>query len=126
MFHSIEHVTRICRPTVLLEINRLLKIGGEVIFSYPEFEICSKNLLSNHIGKREFWEATLYGRQMHNFDFHVVPMISKDFRHELIDYGFKYLKDREESELEPYNTILSAIKKKDIITREEVIAREVC
>lgn len=126
MFHSIEHINRVSRPIVLLEINRLLKIGGIVIFSYPEFEICAKNLLTNYRGQREFWEATLYGRQLHSFDYHVVPMVSKLFKFELIDYGFTNSYHITESEQEPFNSILKAIKKKDIITREEVIAREVC
>lgn len=126
MFHMIEHLTKILRADVLFEINRVLKIGGTAIFTYPEFEKCAKNFIDNKDGNRDFWEATLYGRQSHSFDYHVVPMHTTLFKHELIDYGFKQIKSDIESETESHNTITTAIKSNNICTREDVIAREVC
>lgn len=123
MFHMIEHITKVCRPNVMLECNRVLKSGGEIFITYPEFEKCAKNFLDNLGGLREFWEATLYGRQSHGFDFHVVPMVSELFKHELIDYGFGKF-DIKPEESENYNTILKATKLRDVVTREEVVARE--
>lgn len=125
IFHMIEHITKTNRPNVLLECNRVLKTGGNLILTYPEFSECSKRFLDNTNGNREFWEATLYGRQAHGFDFHVVPMHTPTFKHELIDYGFKVGNIKSELE-EEYNTIIDCEKIRDVVTRESIIAKEVC
>jgi len=125
MFHMIEHITKTNRPTVLLECNRVLKECGRIVITYPEFSKCAANFLENKGGNREFWEATMYGRQSHGFDFHVVPMHTPLFKHELIDYGFTDIVDLPEKE-ENYNTIITGVKKEDVVTREAIIAKEVC
>lgn len=122
----IEHITKVNRSSVLLEINRVLVEGGIAIFSYPEFSKCAANYLENKGGQRDFWEATIYGRQSHNFDYHVVPMHSELFKHDLIDYGFRDIEIMEESEQEPFNTVIYATKFEDVVTKEQVIADECC
>jgi len=126
MFHIIEHIVKVNRTTVLLECNRVLKEGGNIIITYPEFEICAKNFIENKNGKRDLWEATLFGRQSDIYDFHVTAMVSKLFKHELIDHGFTNIVVKAEHAPEDFNTIINAVKEKRIETREQVIAREVC
>ena len=88
MFHAMEHLKRDTHGIVLLKINNALKMGGRVIFSYPEFKRCADNFIENFRGQRDYLENTLYGRQDSPFDFHVVPMHSPYFKSFLLDYVF--------------------------------------
>lgn len=125
MFHAIEHLRRDTHGAVLLRINNVLKMGRRIIFTYPEFKRCADNFINNVQGQREFWEQTLYGRQKTPHDFHLVPMHSPYFKSFLTDYGFGELEYCEESELEPFNTIMKGIKVVHTVTREDVVAEEV-
>ena len=125
MFHAIEHIPSRKREDILFEISRVLHKGGEVIFSYPEFAECSKRFLDNFQGHKEYWQNTLYGRQLTPYDFHVVPMHTPYFRAEIIEYGFGEIKSLPEDSPNEYYTILSGKKVRNICTREDVIAREV-
>lgn len=125
MFHAIEHLRRDTHGSVLLRMNNVLKMGGRIIFTYPEFKRCADMFLNNDNGNREFWEKTLFGRQKTPHDFHLVPMHSPYFKSFLIDYGFGELEYMEESEVEPYNSIMKGIKVTHTITREDVVAQEI-
>ena len=125
MFHAIEHLRRDTHGAVMLRINNVLKMGGRIIFTYPEFKRCADNFIANVQGQRNFWEQTLYGRQSTPHDFHLVPMHSPYFKSFLIDYGFGELEFYEESEHEYYNSIMKGIKVTHTVTREDVVAEEV-
>ena len=125
LFHAMEHFCHEMHGPVMLRMNNVLKMGGRIIITYPEFKKCSDRYLSNANGDREFWEKTLYGRQKTIHDFHRAPIHSPYFKSFLIDYGFGKLEYMEESDFEPYNTIMKGIKVTHTVTREDVVAAEV-
>lgn len=108
-FHFIEHITHRARPHVLKEIQRVLKVGCPLKLSYPEFSICAKNYLENSRGMRDFWRATLYGRQLWSGDYHVAPISSLDLIEELKALGFKGFVNKPEP-VETYNSTLYCVK----------------
>jgi hypothetical protein len=107
MFHTIEHIQKKFHLGLLLEIRRVLQPEGTLLLSYPEFSKIAENWKTNYLGKREFWEATIYGRQSSPSDFHVSLMDSKQFSCVLISAGYHILHCIPEVD-EPYNTVLKA------------------
>ena len=121
--HNIEHIEYRYWPHVFYEFNRVLRMGGELVLMYPEFEVCVKYFLSNYKGLRDFWQATLYGRQAYLGDYHVTPVRSAFLSDNLSKSGFKNIKYRPEKP-EEFNSILSCVKG-TVLTREDVIRKEV-
>jgi predicted SAM-dependent methyltransferase len=119
LFHTIEHISKRFHPHVLGEIYRVLKIGGQFILSYPEFIKCVANWRQNKQGKKDFWEATIYGRQLYPSDFHVALMYTPDFVEVLRDSGFTQITHVPEVS-EPYNTIVSCVKGFKPLKKEEL------
>ena len=111
MFHTIEHISKHKHKHIIDEIWRVLKPGSPVIFSYPEFLKCVDNWKNNEKGKKDFWEATLYGRQLYPSDYHVCIMHTPDFIRFLEGEGFTGIRSLAEPS-EPYNTILTCVKGK--------------
>lgn len=105
LFHTIEHISKRFHPTILKEIHRVLKLGGSFIVSYPEFLKCVDNWKNNFRGQKEFWEATLYGRQLYSSDFHVCIMHTEDFVEVLRDCGF-YVVNYYPEPIEHFNTVI--------------------
>lgn len=124
-FHCIEHIVEKMHDTILREFFRVLKLGGKFIISYPEFLKCSKAYEENFKGQRDFFKATIYGRQSHAGDFHVALMDSQFFKTRLIRLGFECLEIKEESAHEPYNTVVLARKNRPWIEREELLREEI-
>ena len=112
MFHTIEHIEKKFHRGILINIRRVLKEDGELIISYPEFGKVAQYWLDNHKGLREFWEATIYGRQASPSDYHVSAMDSKEFKHLVITSGFQVTKCVPEPD-QDFNTVLKA--KPDLI-----------
>jgi SAM-dependent methyltransferase len=108
-FHCIEHISKRLHPQILCEIWRVLKPGAKLFMSYPEFLKCVANWRTNYRGKKTFWEATLYGRQLYASDSHVCIMHTPDFVEVLADCGFIEINSSPEL-TEIYNTMLSCIK----------------
>lgn len=121
--HNLEHIKFEKWETVLQEFYRVLQFNGKLILAYPEFEICTKFFLSNYKNQKDFWRQTLYGRQLYRGDYHIVPMVTKDIIKILGDIGFDNFKYKPEVEQE-FNTFLVCQKKK-LVTREDVIRKEV-
>jgi predicted SAM-dependent methyltransferase len=107
MYHTIEHIQKKKHGVILMEIWRLLSPEGEVIITFPEFTQCVENWKLNYRGLKEFWEATIFGRQASSSDFHVCIMDSNEFKRLLIDVGFEVTKIVPE-EKELWNTIIKA------------------
>jgi SAM-dependent methyltransferase len=122
--HNLEHIELKYWEHVLNEFARVLKKGGRLILAYPEFERCAKNFLTNKNGMKDFWRATLYGRQLYPGDYHVVPMVTKDLIELLQILGFDEIKYGPEVE-ETYNTFLVAKRGNNSLTREDIIRKEV-
>lgn len=89
--HVIEHIQKKFHPVILMEARRVLKPDGLLFVAYPEFLRCVENYAKNFQGKRDFWEATIYGRQLYPGDYHVALMDSKYFKQMLEEIGFEIL-----------------------------------
>ena len=121
--YDTEHIQRIFHREMFLEINRVLKTQGLFYLSYPEFSKCLNNWLSNHLGKRDFWEATIYGSQRYKSDFHVCAIDSTELMGVLTESGFHNIECKPERN-EQYNTVLKATKSIPYISYEELIVRD--
>lgn len=109
MFHCIEHIRKVSHTFLLKQIWRVLKPDGRVIFSYPEFLKCVENWKTNAGNQKNFWEATLYGRQLYPSDHHVCIIHTPDFTEILRNIGFKDILTKPEP-VEQYNTIVTGVK----------------
>lgn len=123
LFHCIEHIPEKLHVQVLGEIFRVLKAGGKFVISYPEFLKCVEAYKANLRGQREFFRATIYGRQSHVGDFHVSLMDTRFFKQVLKRAGFQIEKVCEEQE--PYNTVVQCTKQKAWVKREDLLKREI-
>ncbi|MGQ9845887.1 MAG: class I SAM-dependent methyltransferase [Bacteroidales bacterium] len=121
LFHTIEHIQKSLRPVLLRNIYKVLKLHGILLISYPEFTKCYDNWKNNYLGKKDFWEMTIYGRQSSPSDFHVTIMHTEDFIKELVYNGFEILFTIPEPK-ENYNTVISA-RKVENFTYEDSVAR---
>jgi predicted SAM-dependent methyltransferase len=124
MIHCIEHIERFKWLVLFSEVLRVLKPNGSFTLAYPEFKECAKRFIDNEGNNRNFWRATLYGRQMYPSDYHVTPMDSHDLKEVMENYGFYRVNFKAESTNEPYNTIMCGYKDPDPITREMVLISE--
>lgn len=123
MFHTIEHISKAKRPFILSDIWRVLKPGCKLMMSYPEFLKCVNNWAVNLNGQKEFWEATIYGRQLYTSDHHITIIHSDDLKQELYSYGYEQIYAIPEKK-ENYNTVLVAIKGMAITNYEELVYKE--
>jgi predicted SAM-dependent methyltransferase len=124
LFHVIEHIPKTLRRNFLGELRRVLNIDkGNILISYPEFLKCVDNWKRNYRGKKEFWEATLYGRQLYPSDYHVCIMHTPDFKRILVECGFTDIIAKSEPQ-EKFNTIISARKGTAFVQYEELIKRD--
>lgn len=123
LFHTIEHIQKCFHHKAFMEIRRVLKPGGVFYMSYPEFSVICKYWLENKQGNREFWEKTIFGRQLYPSDFHLCAADSVEFQLLLEGCGFKNV----EFKLEPnqYNTILKCVACDLPITRERLVFDEI-
>lgn len=124
-FHCIEHIQKKYHDGILEECSRVLKFGGIILISYPDFWECATRWKNNTNGLRNFWEATLFGRQLSKYDFHVCAMSSDELNQQLYDCGFENIITKSETG-EPYNKITKAVKKKPPYkTYEELLATDI-
>lgn len=123
-FHCIEHIRKCFHKRILTEIWRLLKPGTQVFISYPEFSKCYKNWATNFRGKRDFWEKTMFGRQLYASDYHVCAMHTPEFKDLLKDCGFESITNISE-EIEPHNTIVTATKGLKPLNYEDLIRADI-
>jgi SAM-dependent methyltransferase len=122
-FHAIEHIKKHEHRKVLLNMARVLKIGGSLYISYPNFWECAKRWHSNTGGQRKFWEATLYGRQLYPGDYHVCAIDPDELTALLYECGFKNVVSKPEP-IEVYNTVTVAIKSGPPIPSYETIIKQ--
>ena len=120
LFHAIEHMEKKYHPSIFAEFHRVLKPSGKLILGYPEFSVCIRYWLDNYLGKRDFWEACIYGRQTDPKDFHVTAMHTPEVLDLLRTVGFDELTHRAEAD-NPQYTVLKAVKGQPRISYEASI-----
>lgn len=108
-FHVIEHIPKRNHDLIFSEIYRVLVPHGKLILSFPEFPVCVEYWKTNKKGMKEFWEATIYGRQASPFDFHVCITARDDIAVELVRKGFAILYNGPEK-YEEFNSVIKAEK----------------
>jgi SAM-dependent methyltransferase len=108
-FHTIEHLPKSVHFPVLIEIFRVLKKGAKVYITYPDFWECATRWKKNERGKRDFWHATIFGRQLYPSDYHVCAMDPVELDGKLREIGFINIITKHEKS-EPYNAITIATK----------------
>lgn len=123
LLHVIEHIEIRYWNNVFFEIRRVMKDGGEFRMAFPEFEIVSRYFLENHRNLRNFWRATLYGRQEYPGDYHVVPMLTSEVANYLQLFGFVDIRIGKEPE--EWNTFIVCKKGEIPMMREDVFRKEV-
>lgn len=122
--HNLEHIEQKYWNQVFAEFYRVLKPEGCLYLAYPEFEICAKFFIEDFKGMRDFWQKTLYGRQLYPGDYHVVPMRTSQVIDYLKNHGFHKISSTPEP-FEEYNTFVEAFKGELPLTREQIFRREV-
>lgn len=121
-FHTIEHISKRFHISIVREFFRVLKPNGEVWITFPDFEKCVERWKDNYHGQREFYEATIYGRQASLSDYHVCICTVDYVAKLLLQWGFDpYFQGYEPHE--PFNGIVKA-RKTEIYSYEDVM-REV-
>jgi len=110
LFHTIEHIQRRYHRLLLWQIWRILKPGREFLIAFPEFRRCFQNWSINKDGQKQFWEATMFGRQAYPSDHHVVPMDTVDFTQTLLEMGFENIVAIPEDAPNEFNTIISCTR----------------
>lgn len=123
MFHCIEHIEKKYHDFVLGEFYRLLKPGGDLVISFPEFKVCADNWIKNYKDNRKFWEATIFGRQKHPGDFHISLMDSITFKDQLEKNGFRDIYSTPEP-AQLHNTVIFTKKGLKPIPYELMIAHD--
>lgn len=124
LFHTIEHIQKRLHVFAFAEIRRVLKHGGIFYMSYPEFSIICRYWLDNYRGQRDFWEKTIYGRQLFPSDYHVCAADSIELSTLLEECGFKDIEFKSEQKY-GYNTVLKAVACDMPTTRERLVFDEV-
>jgi len=122
-FHMLEHVEKKYHQGLFLEIKRTLKEDGEFIVTFPDFAKCAQNWLENEKGQREFWEATIYGRQLYPSDYHVCACTVDNIARQLARLGLDpYYQGYEGNSqfMQDCNGVIKARKAK-VLTYEEVL-----
>ncbi len=109
--HVIEHIPSGLHGKLFSDIHRVLDInGGSVFLAYPEFIKVAQNYIDNHKGERDYWKATIYGRQSSPYDFHVALMDTENSLIPLLEnLGFGDIKYQPQDGAE-FNTLLRAYK----------------
>lgn len=124
LMHAIEHIQKRYHGSMLSEFHRILKPGARLVLGYPEFEVCCKFWLDNYLGKRDFWEACIYGRQLDPKDFHVTAIHTPELLDTLRTVGFEDLIWKPEAS-NPQYTLLRAVRGAARPTYEEVLTQRI-
>lgn len=124
LFHTIEHIQKRYHNGILKELHRVLKPGNfQLYITFPEFTNCYYNWKTNYGGQKEFWEATIYGRQLFQSDYHVCIMDTNEFKEVLTRNGFINIVSAPE-QLEPHNTMMCAYKGELPMNYEDLVRED--
>lgn len=120
-YHTLEHIPKWKHEFIFDEVFRVLIPDGVFRIAFPEFLICAENWKNNYKGKREFWEATIFGRQSSPHDFHVCIMSRRDLALQLIGHGFIIDYDGTEP-IEDFNSLIICRKDQKTTYEEALLA----
>jgi SAM-dependent methyltransferase len=123
MFHTIEHIPEEQHTTILCEYRRILKEGGLLMISYPEFPLVARNYLNNRGGEREFWKNAIYGRGLTGWDRHKALMDTPFFVKTLNACGFHPTSIKRETN-QDFNTVVICKKGVPGLTYESLMEKE--
>jgi len=87
--HTLEHFKAIDIKKALLEWCRVLKPGGIIRLSVPDFDSILKYVSDNGPASLEHMQGLLYGGQSHDYNFHHVCFNFHTLGKLLIECGFK-------------------------------------
>lgn len=124
MSHVIEHIEKPLWEQIFAELWRVLVPGGKLRLMYPEFREIAQRWLDNKQGQREFWEATIYGRQLYPGDYHVSAVDSRDLVLMLSESGWKLVQHGTEPAPNEFNSFLEMEKVAKPLTREDIMRQE--
>ena len=119
LYHTIEHIPKIYWNGIFGEVYRVLVPQGKFYLSFPEFSKCVENYLSNYKGEKEFWEHTIYGRQLSPSDFHVAICERDVIKRTLVQCGFAIDYCGPEP-CEDYNSLIKCHKENRVTYEESV------
>ena len=122
--HTVEHIPRAFHFHLFNEINRVLRIGGTLFVSFPDFENVSRHYLNNSQGRKELWETVIFGRRLDPWDCHVCAMVTKDFINFLKECGFHQIRAAFEEGGDSYSLVY-AVKSFTLIDKSDILRREV-
>mgnify|MGYP003394733203 CR=1 FL=1 len=123
MFHTIEHIRKASHPLILKRIHHVLKPEGRLTISYPEFAECARRWLDNYKGERKYWEATIFGRQLHPADTHLCAMDSNEFKMVLEENGFIAIAKFNEPMPNEFSSIITCRRSTVFLNYEELVLR---
>ena len=99
--HIMEHLPKTAHGIALTEWRRVLIPDGKIMISFPEFDVCLRNYLDNHMGSRQYWEFTIFGACRWEGDEHKSGITQNYIGELLFNIGFTNLKwnrtDRDEA-----------------------------
>jgi predicted SAM-dependent methyltransferase len=121
LFHTIEHIEKRKHRFIFEEIWRVLAPDCSVLVTFPEFSRCAQNYLSNYRGQKEFWEATIFGRQLYPSDYHVCAVDTDYIKDMLTKIGFTGFYCSPEIN-ESWNTVICCIKGQKPMNYERLLA----
>lgn len=87
-FHIMEHLPRRLHSCAISEWWRVLIPGGKIAISLPEFDVCLQNYLDNYLGRKEFWEFTIFGADRYPGDKHLSGLTQVYLTDLMFNYGF--------------------------------------
>lgn len=120
LFHCLEHIQKDKHYKLLKECARVLKLGGRIYISYPNFWECAQRWHQNTAGLKKFWEATIYGRQLYQADYHVCIVDPDELALLLFDCGFTNVRSLPEPD-EMFNSVTAATKIKPPVPSYETL-----
>ncbi len=123
MTHTIEHIARNYHSAVLSEVNRVLKTDGLFMLSFPDFAICSERYVSNYRGMRDYYEATIFGRGLNEWDQHRAGILVDDMIQDLFTCGFKEVQVSVEKSMD-CNKVILAKKSFTLIDKGDLLNKE--
>lgn len=117
MYHTIEHIEKGYWQGIFLEIGRVLKEGGHLWLTFPEYPIVWEYWKKNHRGMREFWEACMFGRGASVHDRHVAASSIEELRYWLLRSGFQIDYAGPEG-VEMHNSLIRATNLKPVLYKD--------